>query len=65
MEIAYRRAKDCMQTNISILHKLAEVLLEKETIDGDECAKIIKEAGGEMYLKEDAPGVTIPYAAKV
>jgi cell division protease FtsH len=65
VEIAYRRAKDCMQTNISILHKLAEVLLEKETIDGDECAKIIKEAGGEMYLKEDAPGVTIPYAAKV
>merc|ERR1712087_889075 len=32
---AYRRAKDLVETNIDVLHKVAEVLLEKENIDGD------------------------------
>ena len=31
-----RRAKDLVQTNIGVLHKVADVLLEKEQIDGDE-----------------------------
>merc|ERR1712138_361757 len=33
---AYRRAKDLMQTNIGILHEVAEKLIEKENMDGDE-----------------------------
>ena len=32
----HRRGKDLVQTNIKILHRVAEVLLEKEQIDGDE-----------------------------
>jgi ATP-dependent Zn protease len=31
-----RRAKALVQTNIGVLHKVADVLLEKEQIDGDE-----------------------------
>ena len=56
-----RRAKDLMQSNISILHKTAEVLLEKENIDGEEFQNIILASQAEQYLKEDAPQVTVPY----
>ena len=55
---AYRRAKDLMQTNIKTLHAIAEALLEKESLDGDEFQKIILESRAEQYLKSDAPGVT-------
>jgi hypothetical protein len=34
--LIHRRAKDLVQTNIGVLHKVADVLLEKEQIDGDE-----------------------------
>ncbi|CAD7699535.1 unnamed protein product [Ostreobium quekettii] len=61
VERAYRRAKDLIQTNIDILHKTAEVLMEKETIDGDEFEQIIMESQAKQYLKKDAPTVTIPY----
>ena len=49
-----------MQGNIEILHKTANVLMEKEQIDGDEFQKIIAEAQAEQYLKNDAE-VDIPY----
>ncbi len=58
---AYRRAKDLVQTNIHILHKLAEILIEQENVDGDEFQRIVVESQAEQYLKDDAPGVTIPY----
>jgi len=61
VERAYRRAKDCLQTNIEVLHKVADVLIEKENIDGDEFATIIEASSAVQYLKEDAPGVKIPY----
>ncbi|CAG9461826.1 unnamed protein product [Pedinophyceae sp. YPF-701] len=61
VERAYRRAKDCIQSNIEVLHRTADVLLDKETIDGDEFAQIIQAVQCEQYLKEDAPAVTIPY----
>lgn len=38
-----RRAKDLVQTNIGILHRVADVLLEKEQIDGDEFLRIMME----------------------
>ena len=50
-----------MQSNISILHKTAEVLLEKENIDGEEFQNIILASQAEQYLKEDAPQVQVPY----
>uniref|UniRef100_A0A7S3QR73 AAA+ ATPase domain-containing protein n=1 Tax=Dunaliella tertiolecta TaxID=3047 RepID=A0A7S3QR73_DUNTE len=61
VERAYRRAKDLLVSNEDILHKVAAVLIEKENIDGDEFQQIILESQVEQYLKDDAPGVTIPY----
>lgn len=61
VERAYRRAKDLLQSNIDTLHKIAAVLIEKENIDGDEFQQIILASQAEQYLKQDAPGVTIPY----
>jgi cell division protease FtsH len=61
VERAYRRAKDLIQTNIDILHKTAAVLMEKENIDGDEFQQIVLQSQAEQYLKQDAPGVSIPY----
>lgn len=58
-----RRAKDLIQSNIDILHKTAAVLMEKENIDGDEFQQIVLESQAKQYLKQDAPGVTIPYQA--
>eukprot|EP00892_Ulva_mutabilis_P006157 jgi/Ulvmu1/3913/UM018_0136.1 len=63
VERAYRRAKDLVQSNIDILHAVAAVLLEKENIDGDEFQNIILASQARQYLKEDAPGVAIPYKA--
>jgi cell division protease FtsH len=63
VERAYRRAKDLVQSNIDILHKTAAVLMEKENIDGDEFQQIILESQASQYLKQDAPGVSIPYQA--
>lgn len=49
-----------MQSNIEILHKTAEVLMEKEQIDGDEFQRIVAATEAQQYLKEDAD-VQIPY----
>eukprot|EP01024_Parvocaulis_polyphysoides_P071821 TRINITY_DN898_c0_g1_i4.p1 TRINITY_DN898_c0_g1~~TRINITY_DN898_c0_g1_i4.p1 ORF type:complete len:760 (+),score=201.42 TRINITY_DN898_c0_g1_i4:154-2280(+) len=61
VEQAYRRAKDLVQTNIDVLHKTAEILMEKENMDGDEFQRIVIESGASQYLKDDAPEVSIPY----
>lgn len=63
VERAYRRAKDLVQSNINVLHEVAAVLMEKENIDGDEFQKIVMASSAKQYLKDDAPGVTIPYQA--
>ena len=59
---AYRRAKDLMVTNINVLHKTAEILMEKENINGQEFEQILIAEGGSMYLKEDSPTTTVPYS---
>ena len=56
-----RRAKDLVSSNIGVLHKTAEVLLEREQIDGDEFLRIILESQAEQYLKADEPSVRVPY----
>ena len=58
---AYRRAKDLVQENIAVLHAVAEVLMEKENIDGDEFEQIMLKAKSELYLKADNPTITVPY----
>lgn len=50
-----------MQSNINVLHKTAEVLLEREQIDGDEFLRLILESQAENYLKADEPSVAVPY----
>jgi cell division protease FtsH len=42
---AYERAKLLLQTNLEVLHKIAEMLLEKEVLDGTEIDEIIKNFG--------------------
>merc|ERR1712087_999754 len=56
-----RGAKDLVETNIDVLHKVAEVLLEKENIDGDEFQTIMLACGAGLYLKEDSPATKVPY----
>jgi len=58
---AYRRAKDLVETNIAVLHRTAEILLEKENIDGEQFQNIFLEIEAEMYLKQDSPQTSVPF----
>ena len=60
---AYRRAKDLVVSNRNVLDAVAEVLLEKETIDGDEFERIFTEARAQLYLKADSPGTKVPFTS--
>jgi cell division protease FtsH len=42
---AYERAKDLLCANLTVLHKMAEILLEKEVLDGMEIDDIINRFG--------------------
>ena len=42
---SYEQAKGLLNSNLTILHKMAEVLLEKEVLDGTEIDEIIKRFG--------------------
>jgi len=52
---AYQQAKGVLNENIDILHKLAELLLEKETVLGAELDKLIE---------EQRPGIELPSKPK-
>jgi cell division protease FtsH len=43
---SYHRAKDLLKTNLGLLHKVAEKLLEKEVLDGSEIDAIVRAFGG-------------------
>jgi cell division protease FtsH len=43
---SYLKAKDLLKSNIAILHRVAESLLEREVLDGSEIDAIVKEFGG-------------------
>jgi cell division protease FtsH len=43
---SYHRAKELLKTNLRLLHKVAETLLEKEVLDGSEIDTIVREFGG-------------------
>jgi cell division protease FtsH len=42
---SYHRAKDLLRTNLRLLHKVAEKLLEKEVLDGSEIDAIVRAFG--------------------
>ena len=43
---SYHRAKELLKTNLRLLHKVAEKLLEKEVLDGSEIDAIVRDFGG-------------------
>ncbi|TYO96949.1 ATP-dependent zinc metalloprotease FtsH [Desulfallas thermosapovorans] len=45
IERSYKRAKDILNKHIEILHRIARELMEKETLEAEEFASIMKEAG--------------------
>jgi cell division protease FtsH len=47
---SYKQAKDLLASNIEILHKIAEALLDKEVLDGAEIDEIIRRANGSAPL---------------
>ena len=48
----YEQAKKILRENIDVLHRLAEALLENETIDGSEVEKIVKGASPSDIRRE-------------
>jgi cell division protease FtsH len=44
---SYHRAKDLLKTNLRLLHKVAEKLLEKEVLDGSEIDAIVRAFGAD------------------
>jgi cell division protease FtsH len=42
---SYQQAKDLLATNIEVLHKIAEALLDKEVLDGNEIDEIVRACG--------------------
>jgi cell division protease FtsH len=50
VETAYARAKYIMTTHIDILHKLAQLLIEKETVDGEEFMSLFIDGKAELFV---------------
>ncbi|MFN8625332.1 MAG: ATP-dependent zinc metalloprotease FtsH [Candidatus Binatia bacterium] len=42
---SYQQAKDLLSTNVDVLHKIAEALLDKEVLDGPEIDDILRQSG--------------------
>jgi cell division protease FtsH len=55
---AYERARALLTANIEVLDKMAEVLLEKEVLDGQEIDDIIKSFGEKNGSLDDTPQAT-------
>ncbi len=57
---SYYRAKDLLKTNLLLLHKVAEKLLEKEVLDGSEIDAIVRAFslnGGDPFTSSSAPAI--------
>ncbi|XP_078446159.1 ATP-dependent zinc metalloprotease FTSH 1, chloroplastic-like [Wolffia australiana] len=50
VETAYARAKHIITSQIDILHKLAQLLIEKETIDGEEFMSLFIDGKAELFV---------------
>ena len=55
---AYERAKLFLRRNLEVLHKMAETLLERESIDGAEIDEILRQFGTENGGLRDAAAAT-------
>ena len=57
---SYHRAKHMLRTNLSLLHKVAQKLLEKEVLDGSEIDAIVRAfggGGGDPFTPSSAAGI--------
>ena len=57
---SYHRAKDLLKTNLRLLHKVAEKLLEKEVLDGSEIDAIVRAFsgnGGDQFTPSSAAAI--------
>jgi cell division protease FtsH len=57
---SYRRAKDLLTTNLRLLHRVAEKLLEKEVLDGSEIDAIVRAFGangGDPFTPSSAAAI--------
>jgi len=57
---SYQRAKELLTTNLRLLHKVAEKLLEKEVLDGSEIDALVGafgDNGGEAFTPSSAASV--------
>jgi cell division protease FtsH len=50
VDTAYTRATELITTHIDILHKLAQLLIEKETVDGEEFLSLFIDGKAELYV---------------
>lgn len=50
VDTAYTRAKQIVTKHIDILHKLAQLLIEKETVDGEEFMSLFIDGKAELYI---------------
>jgi len=60
MQESYRQAKDLLTTNLRLLHKVAEQLLEKEVLDGleiDAIVRAFKFNGGDPFTSPSAAAI--------
>jgi cell division protease FtsH len=56
----YERAKELLKANMDVLDKMAEVLLEKEVLDGSEIDDIIRSFGRGNSTAKDSQRTTEP-----
>jgi cell division protease FtsH len=57
---SYQRAKDLLETNLRLLHQVAEKLLEKEVLDGSEIDAIVRAFGangGDPFTSSSAAAI--------
>lgn len=52
----YKKAKTVLEENIDLLHKLAEVLLDKEVVDGKELDQLVKQSRPDYSFWESGLG---------
>lgn len=50
VEKAYSRATQIITTHVDILHKLAQLLIEKETVDGEEFMSLFIDGKAELFV---------------
>uniref|UniRef100_A0A7C2NDW1 Peptidase M41 domain-containing protein n=1 Tax=Thermoanaerobaculum aquaticum TaxID=1312852 RepID=A0A7C2NDW1_9BACT len=65
VEEAYRRAQELVQKHRPVLDRIAEALLEREVLEGEEVYQLVSEFTGVPVEKLKGPGRPTPAVAAV